>query len=303
MALAACAIWPRRAARSGRHARRAASAADSSATLPRARPAGAPMVLALTATHPSSAALGLALGASLLDRAAVARLARAAAQRPLRLQRRGRLHGRAHAAGRAARAGAGRSRSIWPASSSPTGPLRRRLAVRLSVALRALGARGVVLDWRDLPPAARAQYAIFVHELRVELGPRAQIVVTVPPVRTMLALKHGRLRPARPRAARPGCWCWRGTSTGRAASPGPSPRSRSGSSTLRTVLRAAPRSRVLMGVPTWGWQWSASGRSRAGDAGRALPRRRRSWRSRGPTARASESARGSSPIARCSSSC
>ena len=27
--------------------------------------------------------------------------------------------------------------------------------------------------------------------------------------------------------------------------------------TLRTVLRAAPRSRILMGVPTWGWQWSA----------------------------------------------
>ena len=28
--------------------------------------------------------------------------------------------------------------------------------------------------------------------------------------------------------------------------------------TLRTVLRAAPRSRVLMGVPTWGWRWSAT---------------------------------------------
>ena len=24
------------------------------------------------------------------------------------------------------------------------------------------------------------------------------------------------------------------------------------------MLRAAPRSRVLMGVPTWGWQWSAA---------------------------------------------
>ena len=28
--------------------------------------------------------------------------------------------------------------------------------------------------------------------------------------------------------------------------------------TLRTVLRAAPRSRVLMGVPTWGWRWNAT---------------------------------------------
>jgi len=27
--------------------------------------------------------------------------------------------------------------------------------------------------------------------------------------------------------------------------------------TLRTVLRAAPRPRVLMGVPTWGWEWVA----------------------------------------------
>ena len=45
--------------------------------------------------------------------------------------------------------------------------------------------------------------------------------------------------------------------------------------TLRTVLRAAPRSRVLMGVPTWGWRWEPW-------PARAPSRRRRRSSSRRP---------------------
>ena len=136
------------------------------------------------------------------------------------------------------------------------GPLRRRLAVRLSVALRALGARGVVLDWRDLPLTARAHYPMFVHELRVELGQEAQIIVTVPPVRTMLALRTGAydLR-ALSRPARLLVLAW--NEHGPRSEPGPVASLAFWKQTLRTVLRAAPRSRVLMGVPTWGWRWSA----------------------------------------------
>ena len=37
-----------------------------------------------------------------------------------------------------------------------------------------------------------------------------------------------------------------------------------------------------MGVPTWGWRWSAARRSRAGDAGRALPEGNASRHSRRP---------------------
>ena len=233
-----------------------AGAAETSATLPRARPAGAPIVLALTATHPSSAALG-SLSAHL---SSIGLLSPAW----LELQPNGRFNYNAEDAFTAGLTQ--RGARLVPVLADPghlagellaNGPLRRRLAVRLAVALHALGARGVVLDWRDLPPWARAQYAIFVHELRVELGPRAQIVVTVPPMRTMLALKHGAydLR-AIARPARLLVLAW--NEHGPRSEPGPVASLAFWKSALRTVLRAAPRSRVLMGVPTWGWQWSAA---------------------------------------------
>jgi spore germination protein YaaH len=212
-------------------------------------------VLALTATHPTSAALGsLSAHLSSIGLLSPAWLA---------LQPKGRFAYNAADAFTAAltRRGA----RLVPVLADPDhlagelladGALRRRLTVRLGVALRALGARGVVLDWRDLPPTARAQYPTFVHELRVELGPQAQIIVTVPPVRTLIALKRGAydLR-ALSRPARLLVLAW--NEHGPRSEPGPVASLAFWKKTLRTVLRAAPRSRILMGVPTWGWQWSA----------------------------------------------
>jgi spore germination protein YaaH len=232
----------------------AASAATPSAGLPRARPAGTPTVLALTATHPSSAALG-SLSAHLSSIGLLS---------PgwLALQPGGRFSYNAEDAFTAALTA--RGVRLVPVLADPEhlagalltdGPLRRRLALRLSVALRALGARGVVLDWRDLPPAARTQYPVFVHELRVELGEAAEIVVTVPPVRTLSALRQGAydLR-ALARPARLLVLAW--NEHGPRSEPGPVASLAFWKRTLRTVLRAAPRSRVLMGVPTWGWRWN-----------------------------------------------
>ncbi|HET6174694.1 MAG TPA: glycosyl hydrolase family 18 protein [Gaiellales bacterium] len=232
-----------------------AGAATPSAGPPRARPEGPPIVLALTATHPTSAALG-SLSAHL---SSIGMLSPAW----LELQPAGRF---AYNAEDAFTAGlTQRGARLVPVLADPqhlagellaNGPVRRRLAVRLSVALHALGARGVVLDWRDLAPQARAQYPVFVHELRVELGPAAQIVVTVPPVRTLVALKTGAydLR-ALARPARVLVLAW--NEHGPRSEPGPVASLAFWKRTLRTVLRAAPRSRVLMGVPTWGWRWSA----------------------------------------------
>ena len=64
----------------------------------------------------------VALGASVVDRAARACVARAAARRAFRLQRRGCLHCRPRA--RAVRGSfpCSRTRSIWPGDCSPTGP-------------------------------------------------------------------------------------------------------------------------------------------------------------------------------------
>jgi spore germination protein len=232
-----------------------AGAATESPGLPVARPNGAPIVLALTATHPSSAALGsLSAHLSSIGLLSPAWLA---------LKPQGRF---AYNAADPFTAGlTERGARLVPVLADPDhlagdlladGALRRRLAVRLSVALRALGARGVVLDWRDLPPTARGRYATFVHELRVELGPRAQIVVTVPPMRTLRALETGSydLR-ALARPARLLVLAW--NEHGPRSEPGPVASLAFWKQTLRTVLRAAPRSRVLMGVPTWGWRWNA----------------------------------------------
>jgi spore germination protein YaaH len=232
-----------------------AGAATPSSNLPAARPAGSPIVLALTATHPTSAALG-SLSAHL---SSIGMLSPGW----LDLQPAGRFNYNAEDAFTAGLTA--RGARLVPVLADPShlagdlladGPLRRRLAVRLSVALRALGARGIVLDWRDLPPTARAAYPTFVHELRVELGPEAQIIVTVPPVRTLVALKQGAydLR-ALSRPARLLVLAW--NEHGPRSEPGPVASLAFWKKTLRTVLRAAPRSRILMGVPTWGWRWSA----------------------------------------------
>jgi spore germination protein YaaH len=233
-----------------------AGAATPSASLPPARPAGQPIVLALTATHPTSAALGsLSAHLSSIGLLSPAWLA---------LEPGGRF---AYNAADPFTAGlTARGVRLVPVLADPNhlagelladGPLRRRLTVRLGVALRALGARGVVLDWRDLPVAARGPYAVFVHELRLELGQRTQIIVTVPPVRTPRALRSGAydLR-ALARPARLLVLAW--NQHGPRSEPGPVASLAFWKQTLRTVLQAAPRSRVLMGVPTWGWRWSAA---------------------------------------------
>jgi spore germination protein YaaH len=227
-------------------------------------------VLALTATHPSSAALGsLSAHLSSIGLLSPAWLA---------LQPDGRFNYNAEDAFTAGLTA--RGARLVPVLADPehlasellaNGPLRRRLAVRLSVALRALGARGVVLDWRDLPPTARRQYPNFVHELRVELGQAAQIIVTVPAVRTLIALKQGAydLR-ALSRPARLLVLAW--NEHGPRSEPGPVASLAFWKQTLRTVLRAAPRARVLMGVPTWGWRWSAGAGAEQATQAQLFPR-------------------------------
>jgi hypothetical protein len=243
-----------------RPARAAAPAAQ-----PSARPAGSPIVLALTATHPTPAARG-SLSAHLASIGLVS-------PAWLALEQGARFS--YDAADPFAVQLAARGARIVPVLADPqhlaaallASPHERRaLVLRLSVALRALGARGVVLDWRDLPPGSRAAYPAFARELREALGPRAQIVVTVPAVRTRRALREGAydLR-ALAGPARLLVLAW--NEHGPRSEPGPVASLAFWKQTLRTVLRAAPRSRVLMGVPTWGWQWSAgAGAERATQA-------------------------------------
>ena len=245
-----------------------AGAAAPSAGLPTARPAGGgPIVLALTATHPTSAALG-SLSAHL---ASIGLLSPAW----LTLEPAGRFA--YNAADPFTQGLTQRGARLVPVLSDPqrnagdllaNRSMRRQLVLRLGVALRALDARGIVLDWRELPVAARKTYPAFLRELQAELGTKAQIVVTVPPVRTKRALRTGSydLR-ALARPARLLVLAW--NQHGPRSEPGPVASLAFWKQTLRTVLRAAPRSRVLMGVPTWGWQWHATAGSGAEQATQA----------------------------------
>ena len=243
MALAACATWRPRACGPGplRHRSRrrrglrvAVASAQGAAerTADRARADG----------HASDVGCArIALGASLVDRPALTRVARARAGGPLRVHRLGYVHGRARAARRPPRAGARRS--------SPPG---RRAARRRPAAAAARGPPGSGTACARCPRcrARLAQPAVLgarpLRDLRagtaLELGPRAQIVVTVPPVRTKHALRTGSydLR-ALARPARLLVLAW--NEHGPRSEPGPVASLAFWKQTLRTVLRP-PRARA-----------------------------------------------------------
>ena len=150
VALAASATWPPRAL-AWPPPRATAGAAAPAAAFRRPRPAGGPIVLALTATHPSSAALG-SLSAHL---SSIGLLSPAW----LTLQPGGRFA--YNAADRSRQGLTQRGARLVPVLADPERLCRRAArrtapcdtaGVRLDVALRALDARGIVLDWRDLPP-------------------------------------------------------------------------------------------------------------------------------------------------------
>ncbi len=246
-----------------------ARAASPSSSLPPARPANAPTVLALTTTHPSSAALGsLSAHLSSIGVLSPAWLA---------LEPGGRF---AYTASDSFTQGlTERGARLVPVLSDPQRlagdlladrPLRRQLVTRLGVALRALGASGVVVDWRDLPPSARAAYPAFLRELRAALGAGSQIVVTVPPIRTKLLLRTGSydLR-ALSGPARLLVLAW--NEHGPRSEPGPVASLAFWKQTLRTVLRAAPRDARAHGRAHLGLA-VASDRGRRRRARRRRPR-------------------------------
>ncbi len=234
-----------------------AGAASESPGLPTARPSGTPIVLALTATHPTSAALGsLSAHLSSIGLLSPAWLA---------LEPQGRF---GYNAADPFTAGlTERGARLVPVLADPDhlagdllGERRAAPAARHAPRRRAARARRARRGARLARPAALGAHALSgvrAGAARSSSAPRAQIVVTVPPVRTGRALRTGSydLR-ALARPARLLVLAW--NEHGPRSEPGPVASLAFWKQTLRTVLRAAPRSRVLMGVPTWGWRWHAT---------------------------------------------
>jgi hypothetical protein len=141
------------------------------------------------------------------------------------------------------------------------GPVRRMLARRLASALAALGTQAVVLDFERVPSAARAAYPAFVRELRAALGSGGRIYVTVPAAVTRAELRAARGYDFRD-LARPATLIVRAWDEHSSATdPGPVASLAFFRAAVRLAVRRAPRARVLIGVPTWGWTWTADGRA------------------------------------------
>jgi spore germination protein YaaH len=133
---------------------------------------------------------------------------------------------------------------------------RDRLAARLAAALQALGADGVVLDMDEVPIAGRTAYPELVRDLRRRLGEEATIVVVAPSAAATGAARGYDLRDlARPALVLVEAWGEHGPST----APGPVASLEWFRTVVRAAVHAAPRSRILLGIPTWGYRWTDEG--------------------------------------------
>ena len=132
---------------------------------------------------------------------------------------------------------------------------RNRLARRLSAALGATGADGVVLDIASVPAEARRSYPAFVRTLATLLGPRRTVFVTVPGVAD--DAEAGALAGYDVRdLARPAYVIVRSLDEhDETTAPGPIASLEWFRRVVRRSIAAAPGSRLLFAVPTYGRRW------------------------------------------------
>jgi spore germination protein YaaH len=137
--------------------------------------------------------------------------------------------------------------------------LRKHTALRLSVMLRALGAQGLVLDLGPVPAVDRTALPAFVRDLRAALPQSARILVVVPPITDRASQRRAAGYDLRD-LSRPALLVLRAWAP-KPSSDGARPIASLAwyKQTLRYTLAHAPRSRVIVALPTWGAVWSASG--------------------------------------------
>ena len=172
-----------------------------------------------------------------------------------------------------------RSRAAWPRAVPPCSPScgipagasracsavrrsRKHAARRLAVMLRALGAQGVVLDLGDVPAADRATLPAFLRDLREGMPASARLMLVIPPITDAASARAHAGYDLRD-LSRPAVLvlrAWSPQTVGQA----PHPIAALGwyKRTLRYTLAHAPRSRVIVALPTWGALWGPHGVAR-----------------------------------------
>jgi spore germination protein len=136
---------------------------------------------------------------------------------------------------------------------------RKRTASRLAVMLRGLGAQGIVLDLGHVPANVRSTLPAFLRDLRSALPAGSRVLLMVPPISGAASQQANAGYDLRD-LSRPATLVVRAWSP-RPATEGPRPIASLGwyKRTLRYTLAHAPRSRVIVALPTWGAVWSQSG--------------------------------------------
>jgi spore germination protein YaaH len=139
---------------------------------------------------------------------------------------------------------------------------RKHAARRLAVMVRALGAQGVVLDLGDVPAADRAALPAFLRDLREGMPASARLLLVIPPITDLASARANAGYDLRD-LSRPAVLvlrAWRRQTVGQT----PHPIASLGwyKQTLRYTLAHAPRSRVIVAVPTWGALWGPHGVAR-----------------------------------------
>jgi spore germination protein len=139
---------------------------------------------------------------------------------------------------------------------------RKRTALRLGAMVRALGAQGLVLELGHVPAADRSALPAFLRDIRANLPAHAQLLLVIPPI--------GDAKTARGEAgydlrdlSRPATLVLQAFG-GRGHAAGPHPIAALGwyKRVVRYTLAHAPRSRVIIELPTWGAVWGPSGAAR-----------------------------------------
>ena len=140
--------------------------------------------------------------------------------------------------------------------------LRKRTALRLAVMLRALGARGIVLDLGRVPASDRHLLPALLRDLRAALPASSRILIVVPPIHDRASQRAAAGYDLRD-LSRPATLVLRAFG-GTRSNAGPHPIASLGwfKRTLRYTLAHAPRAKVIVALPTWGAVWTADGVAR-----------------------------------------
>ena len=130
--------------------------------------------------------------------------------------------------------------------------LANRFALRLAAGLKTIHADGVLLDVDDVPSSGRTAYPQLVRTLRKLLGEDATIVVSVPASAALGWATGYDLRDlSRPALVLVDAYGEHGPDTG----PGPVASLGWFRGVVRAAINAAPRDRLVLGIPTWGYRW------------------------------------------------